>query len=90
MLRIKEAIIEAVLPIIKASGKAEINTVLSSIKIRNKKEVYKNTLQGLYSCFSLMKEAADQTKTRIDDGIIDIILEVVMEKAKEDDVVLLN
>lgn len=90
MIRIKEAIIEAILPIIKASGKAEINTILSSIKNHNKNEVYKNTLQGLYSSFSLMKEVADKTKTGIDDGIIDIILEVVTQKAKEDDIFLLN
>ena len=81
MPKIKEVLIEAMLPAIKAVGKAEMIAVLSGIKDHNTAEIYQTTLQGLHSNFSLLKEAADKTKTRVDDGIIDLVLEAVQESA---------
>jgi hypothetical protein len=59
MSKIKTIIIEAVLPAIKAVGKAEMEIVLSDVKEHNTPEFYQNVLQGLHSNFSLLKEASN-------------------------------
>jgi len=89
MPKIKEVIVAAVLPAIKAVGKIEMEGVLSGIKEHNTSEIYKNTLQGLHSDFSLLKEAALKTKSKIDDGIVDLVLEAVKETADADGIILL-
>lgn len=88
MSKVKEMMVEAVLPAIKAVGKIEMKTVLSSIKEHNKTEIYQNTLKGLYANFSLLKEAASKTNTKVDDGIIDLVLEAVGESAELDGIIL--
>ena len=88
MAKIKEIIVEAVLPTIKIVGKIQMTNVLSGIKQHNTAEIYSTTLQGLYSNFSLLKEAASKSKSRIDDGIIDLVLEAVQESASSDGIIL--
>jgi len=88
MPKLKEIIIEAMMPAIKAIGKAELEAVLSGIKEHNSTETYQLTLQGLYSNFSLLKQAAYETKTKIDDGIIDLVLEAVKDSADSGGIVL--
>ena len=88
MPKIKEILVEAMLPAIKAVGKAEMKTVLTRVKDHNTPEIYQTTLQGLYSNFSLLKQAAYKTKTNVDDGVIDLILEAVQETAESGGVVL--
>jgi len=88
MPKIKEVIVAAVLPAIKAVGKIEMEGVLSGIKEHNTSEIYKNTLQGLHSDFSLLKEASLKTKSKIDDGIVDLVLEAVKETADADGIIL--
>ncbi|MDP4263315.1 MAG: hypothetical protein Q8941_12385 [Bacteroidota bacterium] len=88
MAKIKEIIVAAVLPAIKAVGKAEMEEVLSGIKDHNTTEIFQTTLQGLYSDFTLLKEAAIKTKSQVDDGIIDLVLEAVKESATSNGVVL--
>ena len=88
MSKIKEIIVEAVLPTIKAVGKIEMEGVLLNIKKHNTAEVYRNTLQGLYSDFSLLKKAAIKSATKIDDGIVDLVLEAVKESADASRIVL--
>jgi hypothetical protein len=84
MSKIKSALVEAVLPIVKAVGKAEMELALSGIKEHNSTEIYQTALQGLHSNFLLLKEAAQKTKSKVDDGIIDLILEAVAENAAAD------
>ena len=88
MAKIKEIIVAAVLPALKEVGKLEMEDALSDIKQHNTAEIYKNTLLGLYSGFSLLKEAAIKTKSKVDDGIIDLVLEAVKENAAADGIVL--
>jgi hypothetical protein len=88
MSKIKEVIVEAVLPAIKAVGKIQMKDVLSGIRQHNTPEIYRNTLQGLYSNFSLLNEAASKSKTRIDDGIVNLVLEAVKESAEADGIIL--
>lgn len=86
MSKIKEVILEAIMPVIKAAGKAEMENVLSNIKEHNSAEIYKNTLQGLHANFSLLKQATIETKSHIDDGIVDLVLEAVKEKAEAENI----
>ena len=88
MPNVKEIIVATIIPMVKAVGKLEIIDVLSQIKAHNTPQLYHNTLQGLYSHFSLLKEVTVKTKTTIDDGIIDLILEAVTETAATDGIVL--
>lgn len=88
MSKIKEIIVASVLPAIKEVGKVEMKQVLSGIKEHNEPEIYRNTLQGLHSNFSLLKDAASKTKSRFDDEIVDLVLEAVKESADADGIVL--
>jgi len=42
----------------------------------------------MHANFSLLKDVASKTNTRIDNGIIELILEAVIESAEIDGVVL--
>lgn len=88
MSKIHEMIVSAVLPVIKGAGKLEMQNVLLSIKEHNTPELYRNTLQGLYSNFSLLKDAALKTKGNLDDGIVNLVLEAVEETATSDGIML--
>jgi len=88
MSKIQELIVGAVLPAIKTIGKVEMEHVLSGIKQSHSPEIYRNTLQGLHSDFSLLKAAALKTSSSIDDGIVDLVLEAVQQSAQADGIVL--
>jgi hypothetical protein len=81
MAKFKEIMIGTMMPAIKTKGKAEMEAVLSGIKEHNTAEIYLTTLQGLHSNFSLLRDAAYETKSKIDDGIVDLVLEAVKESA---------
>jgi hypothetical protein len=81
MSKIHEVMVSAILPVIKKVGKIEMQQVLFNIKESNSPEIYKTTLQGLYSNFKLLKEVATKTKSHLDDGIIELVLEAVQENA---------
>lgn len=84
----KEVAIAALMPVIKSIGKYEFEQVLQNIQAHNTANVYENTLKSLHSNFKLLKEVALKSKTKIDDGIIDLVLEAVQEAADEDGVKL--
>ena len=88
MSKIKEAIVASVLPTIKEIGKLEIENVFTGIKANNSAEFYKNTLLELHANFSVLKDVAVKTSTKIDDGIIDLVLEAVRENAKSGGIIL--
>ena len=88
MSKIKEVIVASVLPIIREVGKIEMKQVLEGIRKHNESSVYKNTLVSLHANFSLLRQAALQSKTNIDDGIVDLILEAVQENAEANNLVL--
>ena len=88
MSKIHEIIVAALIPTIKTVGKIEMENVLSGIKEHNSPEIYKNTLQGLYSNFLLLKDVAYKTTSKIDDGIVDLVLESVKESADSNGIVL--
>lgn len=86
--KFNEILVTAFLPAIKAVGKAELSSILEKIQEHNSVEVYENTLRSVHSSFSLLKEVAVKSKTKIDDGLIDMILESVEEAAEDDGVEL--
>jgi flagellar hook-basal body complex protein FliE len=88
MSKIKEIIVDAVLPAIKEIGKLEMEAVLTGIKNKQTAEAYKNLLQSLYSGFSLLKESSVKSKTKIDDGIVDIVLRAVERTASKAEISL--
>jgi hypothetical protein len=88
MSKIKEVIVASVLPIIREVGKIEMKQVLESIREHNELSIYKNTLVSLHANFSLLRKAAVQSKTSIDDGIVDLILEAVKENADANKLIL--
>ena len=88
MSKINEIIVASVLPAIKAVGKLEMENVLLGIKEHNTADIYQSTLRGLHSDFSLLKEVAIKTRTRIDDGLVDLVLEAVKDSAEADGIVL--
>lgn len=87
MSKIKEIVVRAVLPAIKEVGKLEMEDALSDIKAHNTPEIYKNTLQGLYSGFSLLKDATLKSASKVDDGLVDLVLEAVKDRANADGIV---
>lgn len=88
MSKIKELIVAGVLPVIKEVGKIEMKQVLEGIRKHNDPSIYKNTLVSLHANFLLLRQAAIQSKTNVDDGIIDLILEAVTENAEANELVL--
>lgn len=90
MSKINELLVASIMPAIKLVGKMEMENVLSDVKEHNPADVYQNTLQGLHSGFSLLKQAAIKSKSRVDDGIIDLVLEAIKECAGNDKISLLS
>lgn len=87
-INIKEILANAAFPIIKAVGKAEVDQVLRNIKAHNTPEVYANALKAGHGFFALLDTAAVKTKTKLDDGMIDIFQQAIEEAAADDDITL--
>lgn len=77
-----------ILPAIKAVGKAQLKEILGKIQENNTKELYENTLKSVHANFALLNEVAIKSKTKIDDDIIELVMEAVEECADEDNVKL--
>lgn len=82
-LDLKELLLAGIMPVLKSVGKAEILDVLAKVQSNNTPQMYEQTLKAIHSSFSLLKEVTVKTKTKIDDGIVDLILEAVEEAASD-------
>lgn len=82
-MNFQEILVNAVLPMVKSVGKAQLIEILGKIKENNTPEVFENTLKSVYSSFKLLKEVTIKTKTKIDDSIVDLVIEAVEESALE-------
>ena len=60
----------------------EMKMILSTVKEHNSPVIYENVLKGIHVNFGILKEIAVNTKTKFDDGIIDLVLEAVSESAE--------
>jgi len=83
-----ELLVNMVSPMLKAAGKFYLKGVIQNIQDHNTKEVYMNTLKSINSSFSLLDEVAKKSKTKVDDDLIEAVLEAVRESAAEDGVTL--
>jgi len=88
MPKIHEMIATAFLPIIKGVGKLEMQNVILYSKEHNPPEIYENLLRKLYANFCLLREATVKTKSHFDDGIVDLVLEAVIETAGQEGIIL--
>lgn len=84
MAKERTMLMDVLLPAVKSVGKTEIKMALSGIKERHTEELYRNTLQELYSNFTTLKVASRSTKTSINNGLIDLVMEVLRESAGEE------
>lgn len=87
-LNLKELIVSAVLPAFKEIGKAQVEDLLQQLHDHNPAELYEESVKGLNSSFKLLKQVAVKTKTHIDDGIVDLVLEAVQNSAAQNGVML--
>ena len=85
-----EAKPEDTILLVKAAEKLELDMTLNSIKEYNGEEYYKQTLQGIFNDFGVLLRATERTNSTVDNGIINLVLQVVKEKAASDGVFLLK
>jgi hypothetical protein len=88
MDKIKELLAAAVFPTIKAIGIIELKEVLYKIKAQQQPAEFVNMLKSINSPFTILLHYAEQTKTKIDDGIVSTIVEAVRQVANESDIQL--
>lgn len=86
--KIGEILVTMVLPVFKEVGKQQLLEILSKIETNNSREVYESTVKSLHATFTLLDDVAIKTKTKIDDSIIDVILDAAKEAAEEDGITL--
>lgn len=88
MSRITEILVAAFMPAVKAVGQAEIADLLSQLKTHVPPDEYSAILNSIYSAFSYLRLVALKTSTKIDDGLVDLVLEAVIAQANADSIAL--
>lgn len=86
--KIEEIAVSFVLGAVKSVGQAEIGDLLDKFKELNPPEDYENLLKGLHGNFSLLAKLAIKTKTKVDDGLIDFVLQAIEDAAEENNIQL--
>lgn len=81
-------LVNLLLPMLKAAAKFYLKDVLQKIQDHNSPEVYTNTLKSINSSFLLLDEVAKKSNTKVDDDVIEAVIEAVQESAKEDNIQL--
>lgn len=80
----KEILAAIGLASVTAVGKMKFIELFTKIKEHNTPLVFANALKSTHSNFSLLKELAAKTKTSIDDGLVQMVLDAVAEVAKSE------
>jgi len=86
--KFNDFLVNLFMPMLKAAAKFYLKTVLQQIQDHNTPAVYENTLKSINSNFILLDEVAKKSKTKIDDDVIEAVLEAVQESAADDNVTL--
>lgn len=84
----REILAQIGLSAVTAIGKMQLIELLNKIKDGNPSLDFVNTLKGLHSSFSLLRDLAIKSKSKIDDGIVNMVLDAVAEVAEANDVKL--
>lgn len=86
--KFNDFLVNLLMPMLKAAAKFYLKGVLQKIQDHNTLAVYTNTLKSINSSFLLLDEVAKQSSTKIDDDVIEAVLESVQESAEEDNIQL--
>lgn len=81
-------LVSLLMPMLKAAAKFYLKDTLQKIQDHNSTAVYTNTLKSINSSFLLLDEVAKKSNTKIDDDVIEAVLESVQESAAEDGITL--
>ena len=90
MPKVSSLVLEILVPAFKSVGKAEMKIILSTVKEHNSPVAYESVLKGIHVNFGILREVAARTKTKFDDGIIDLVLEAVKESAESSEINILT
>lgn len=85
---LKEILVAAILPAVDAVISSKISDVLDKVKEHNTAEVYEQGVRGIHAGFKLLATVTNQTKTKIDDNIVETILATVADHATANGVIL--
>ncbi len=84
----KETLVSMFMPMLKLVAKTYLKATLQKIQDHNTKEVYENTIKSIHSSFKLLDEVAKKSSTKIDDDVIEAVLDAASESAEEDGITL--
>lgn len=84
----KYIFLKVIFPPAQNAVKAEMHTVLSEIKFHHTPEIYRQILRSLHSNFMLLKETALISSVHLEDGIVELMLELIKRNALENGFVL--
>lgn len=68
------------------AGQMMVTGLLEQIKEHNSEEDYAEVIKSLGNAFSLLAKAAEKTKTKTDDKIVNVFKEPVDAAAEADDI----
>jgi hypothetical protein len=71
--------LQLLLNAVKTAASAELSMLLEKFKEHNREEDYKDLVISLQKSFGLLKKVADQTKTKVDDTVVGIVLNSLPE-----------
>lgn len=75
----KTMFLQLLLNAVKTAASAELATLLEKFKEHNPPEDYDRLIASLKNSFELLQKVADQTKTKIDDTVVGIVLNSLPE-----------
>lgn len=84
----KEILANLIFPVIKQIGIIELKGILAKIQAEEPPAKFVDILKSLNSTWRVIQTYAVQTKTKIDDGFVDTILQAVTETANENGIQL--
>ena len=82
----KNVIVSIFLGAFKEAGKASVAELLANIKEHNDEETYQEALKAGNAFFNLLSKVAAKSKTKVDDGVIEIFQSPIQDAAEADGV----
>lgn len=87
-MNFQEILVGAIMPTIKTVEKAQLSDLLEKLKEAETKENVENDVKALHGIFKRLDALAQKTKTKIDDNLIDGVVEALEEFADDNDISL--
>lgn len=86
-MNLKEILVATLMPAIQAVGEAELTELLGKLKASNP-EVYPGFIKSMYGNFKLLEQLAAKTSSKIDDGLVEMVLDVLTQLSTTDNIQL--